>query len=330
MTQTTPFTGSIPARPPFDAELAPVLQAFRSDIPWLTADTLADVRELSTTGLPGRPAPDLTVGGKVRVDERTIPGPDQELNLTVLTPAAGTGPWPLLYYIHGGGVVSGNRFSALDEMLPYVAEGGAVVASIEYRLAPEHPHPAPVEDCYAGLRWAAENANLLHIDADHIIAIGFSGGGNLAAGVALLARDRGFPALTHQILGCPMLDDRLQTHSAQMLDREGVWDRNENLWAWTALLGDRRGTDDVSPYAAPARAENLAGLPRTFIDVGSVEGFRDEAIDYAQRLSQAGVNVDLHVWGGGFHGFDIGIRQPAVTQASLAVRDEFIRRALER
>ncbi|MGW4533687.1 alpha/beta hydrolase [Nocardia sp. NPDC004340] len=330
MTQTTPFTGSIPARPPFDAELAPVLQAFRSGIPWLTGDTLADVRELSTTGLPGRPAPDLTVGGKVRVDERMIPGSDQELNLTVLTPATGTGPWPLLYYIHGGGVVSGNRYSALDEMLPYVAEGSAVVASIEYRLAPEYPHPTPVEDCYAGLRWAAENANLLRIDADHIIAIGFSGGGNLAAGVALMARDLDFPALTHQILGCPMLDDRLQTHSAQMLDREGVWDRNENLWAWTALLGDRRGTDDVSPYAAPARAEDLTGLPRTYIDVGSVEGFRDEAVDYAQRLSQAGVNVDLHVWGGGFHGFDIGIRQPAVTQASLAVRDEFIRRALER
>ncbi|WP_229874082.1 alpha/beta hydrolase [Amycolatopsis deserti] len=266
----------------------------------------------------------------MRVDERTIPGPAGELELTVLTPAAGSGPWPLLHYIHGGGIVAGTRHSALSEMVPYVAGGSAVVASIEYRLAPEHPHPAPVEDCYAGLCWAAENADLLRIDPGHIIAIGFSGGGNLAAGVALLARDRGFPALSHQILGCPMLDDRLRTHSAQMLDREGLWDRNENLWAWTALLGDRRGTDDVSPYAAPARAENLAGLPRTFIDVGSVEGFRDEAIDYAQRLSQAGVNVDLHVWGGGFHGFDIGISQPAISQASRAVRDEFIRRALER
>lgn len=330
MTQTAPFARTTPDRPPFDAELVPVLQAFRSTIPWLTAETLAEVRELSTTGLPGRPLPDFTAGGKVRVAERTVPGPDGELGLTVLTPATGTGPWPLLYHIHGGGIVSGNRFSALDELLPYVAEGRAVVTSIEYRLAPEHPHPAPIEDCYAGLRWVADHADQLKIDAGHIIAIGFSGGGNLAAALALLTRDRGGPALTHQILGCPMLDDRLHTHSAQMLDREGVWDRHENLWAWTALLGDRRGAADVSPYAAPARATDLSGLPRTFIDVGSVEGFRDEAVLYAQRLSEAGVSVDLHVWGGGFHGFDIGIRQPAITQASLAVRDEFIRRALER
>ncbi|MET9214724.1 MULTISPECIES: alpha/beta hydrolase [unclassified Nocardia] len=329
MTYTTPFTGT-PVRPPFDAELVAPLQAFRSLVPWLSTDTLDAVRELSTTGLPGQPMPDFTAGGAVRVDEHTVPGPDGELELAVLTPTTGTGPWPVLYYIHGGGVVAGNRYSALAEMLPYVAEGKAVVASIEYRLAPEHPYPVPVEDCYAGLRWVAQHAEELDVDAEHMIAIGFSGGGNLAAGVALLARDRGFPALSHQILGCPMLDDRLQTHSAQMLDGEGAWDRNENLWAWTALLGDRRGTDDVSPYAAPARATDLAGLPRTFIDVGSAEGFRDEAVDYAQRLSQAGVSVDLHVWGGGFHGFDIGIRQPALSQASLAARDEFIRRALER
>lgn len=235
-----------------------------------------------------------------------------------------------MYYIHGGGVVSGNRYSALDEVVTYVAEGQAVIVSIEYGLAPENPHPGPVRECYAGLEWAADNAGQLNIDPDHIIVIGFSGGGNLAAGVALMARDRGLPGLTHQILGCPMLDDRLQTPSAQMMDGEGVWDRNENLWAWTALLGERRGTDDVSPYEAPARAQDLSGLPRTFIDVGSVEGFRDEAIDYAQRLSQAGVSVDLHMWGGGFHGFDIGIRQPAISQASVAARDEFIRRALER
>ncbi|NMO00409.1 alpha/beta hydrolase [Gordonia sp. TBRC 11910] len=319
-----------PVRPPFDAELVPVLRAFRSTIPWLADDTVAEIRRISVEGLPGRPLPDLTADGRVDVAEITVPGPDRELEMTVLTPTTGSGPWPLIYYIHGGGVVSGNRYSALDEMLAYVVEGKAVVTSIEYRLAPENPHPAPSDDCYAGLRWAAENAERLRIDVDHILTIGFSGGGNLAAAVALMARDRGFPTLTHQVLGCPMLDDRLQTHSAQMMDREGVWDRTENLWAWTGILGDRRGGDEVSPYAAPARADDLAGLPRTFIDVGSVESFRDEAVDYAQRLSQAGVSVDLHMWGGGFHGFDIGIRQPALSQASINVRDEFIRRALER
>ncbi|MGV9861045.1 alpha/beta hydrolase [Rhodococcus koreensis] len=330
MTVNPSFNDTTPVRPPFDAELIPVLHAFRSEIPWLADDTVEKIRKISIEGLPGRPLPDLTAGGRVDVEELVIEGPDQDLEMTVLTPTQGSGPWPLIYYIHGGGVVSGNRYSALDEMLDYVAEGKAVVTSIEYRLAPEHPHPAPSDDCYAGLRWAAENAERLNIDPDHILTIGFSGGGNLAAAVSLIARDRGFPTLTHQVLGCPMLDDRLQTHSAQMMDREGVWDRNENLWAWTGLLGDRRGTDDVSPYAAPSRAENLAGLPHAFIDVGSVEGFRDEAVDYAMRLSKAGVPVDLHMWGGGFHGFDIGIRQPALSQASIAVRDEFIRRSLER
>lgn len=125
-----------------------------------------------------------------------------------------------------------------------------------------------------------------------------------------------------------MLDDRLQTHSARMLDGEGVWSREDNHFGWTALLGERRGGEDVSHYAAPSRAQDLSGLPRTYIDVGSVESFRDEAIDYAQRLSQAGVNVDFHLWGGGFHGFDLMGAHAAISQASAATRDEFFRRAL--
>lgn len=324
------FVTPIPTRPPFDGELIPVLDAFCAAIPRLTADTIEEIRDLAANGLPGRPKPDLTVGGAVRIDEYTFPAPNGNLAATVLTPTSGPGQWPLMYYIHGGGVVSGTRYSALDEVVPHVAEGRAVIVSIEYGLAPENPQPGPVDECYAGLEWAAGNAATLNIDPDRIMVIGFSGGGNLAAGVALMARDRGLRGLTHQVLGCPMLDDRLETPSSQMMDGEGVWDRNENLWAWNALLGDRRGSDNVSPYEAPARAQDLSGLPRTFIDVGSVECFRDEAIAYAQRLSQAGVSVDLHMWGGGFHGFDIGIRQPAISQASLAVRDEFIRRALER
>ena len=127
-----------------------------------------------------------------------------------------------------------------------------------------------------------------------------------------------------------MLDDRFVTHSSRMLDGGTVWDRNDNHYGWTALLGDRRGTDDVSCYAAPARAQDLSGLPRTFIDVGTAETFRDEAVEYAQRLSQAGVTVDLHLWGGGFHGFDGMVPQAALSQAAQATRDEFFRRALER
>ncbi|MGQ4362154.1 alpha/beta hydrolase fold domain-containing protein [Streptomyces sp. SAS_272] len=209
-------------------------------------------------------------------------------------------------------------------------DGNAVVVSVEYRLAPDHPDPAPVEDCYAGLVWMAKNADELGIDPERLLIAGVSGGGGLAAGTALLARDRAFPRLSHQILICPMLDDRFETHSSRMVDREGVWDRHSNLYAWTSVLGERRGGLDVSQYAAPARAEDLSRLPRTYIDTGSAEGFRDEILSYAGRLSEAGVSVDLHMWGGAFHGFDMSVDHATVSRASSATREEFIRRALHR
>jgi acetyl esterase/lipase len=126
-----------------------------------------------------------------------------------------------------------------------------------------------------------------------------------------------------------MLDDRFETHSSRMVDREGVWDRYSNLYAWTAVLGERRGGPDVSQYAAPARAEDLSLLPRTYIDTGSAEGFRDEILIYAGRLSEAGVSVDFHMWAGGYHGFDMTAGHAAVSRASNATREEFIRRALD-
>lgn len=318
-----------PVRPPFDPELEPVLGPLRESIPPFTVESLPAAREAMVDGFGAEPV-DLTAGGKVVLEDRVVPGPEGEPDITLLImrPAEGEGPWPAIYHTHGGGMIVGNRRSGAEMLLPYVADGSAVAVSVEYRLAPEHPDPAPVEDCYAGLVWTAEHAQELSIDPERILITGASAGGGLAAGTALLARDRGFPALTHQILVCPMIDDRLQTHSARMLDGEGMWHREDNSFGWTALLGERRGGQDVSYYAAPARAQDLSGLPRTYIDVGSVESFRDEAIDYVQRLSQAGVNVDFHLWGGGFHGFDLMGAHAAISQASVATRDEFFRRAL--
>ncbi len=329
MSQQTFAFGPVLVRPPYDPELVPGLAQIRSATPAISDDTLELIREITVAAIPGRDPVDLTVGGRVRVEELTIPVADAELALCVLTPAAGQGPWPLIYYLHGGGMVAGGRHLGLEDLLGHVADGDAVVASLEYRLAPEHPDPTPVTDCYEGLRWCAENADRLRIDPSHIIVTGTSAGGGLAAGVSLMARDRGFPRPSHQILVCPMLDDRFETHSSVMLDDDGTWDRNGNLYGWNALLGDRRGTENVSPYAAPARATDLSGLPRTFLDVGSAEGFRDEVIEYATGLSRAGVSVDLHMWGGGFHGYE-NISQAAVAKASFATRTEFIRRALER
>jgi acetyl esterase/lipase len=323
--------GAVTTRPPFDPELAPAEEMMRTGTPVLTAEVLPAFRASVQDGVPGAEPTDLTAGGRVRIEERQVPGPEgaPEITLLILSPASPSGPVAGIFNIHGGGMIVGDRRTGVELFLPYVADGDAVVVSVEYRLAPEHPDPAPVEDCYAGLAWTGKHASELGIDPDRLIVLGGSAGGGLAAGTALLARDRAFPHLSHQILICPMLDDRFTTHSSRMLDGEGVWDRNANLFGWTSLLGDRRGGPDVSPYAAPARAQDLSGLPRTYIDTGSVEVFRDEILDYATRLSQAGVNVDLHMWGGAFHASDMMAGHAAVSRASNATRDEFIRRALE-
>lgn len=330
---STEVFGAATTRPPFDPELVPAEAMLRAAMGVPTVETLPSLRSALSDGaiVPGVEPTDLTAGGRVHVEERQVPGPEgaPEITLLVLSPVDAHGPVAGLFNIHGGGMISGDRRTGIELVLPYVAEGIAVAVSVEYRLAPEHPDPAPVEDCYAGLAWTGKHAVELGIDPDKLIVVGGSAGGGLAAGTALLARDRGFPALSHQVLMCPMLDDRFVTHSSQMLDGEGIWDRNANLFGWTSLLGERHGGPDVSQYAAPARAQDLTGLPRTYIDTGSVEVFRDEAVDYATRLSQAGVSVDLHMWGGAFHGSDGIAAHAAVSQASNATRDEFIRRALE-
>ena len=316
--------------PPIDPELAPVPATLRQVLKPISADTLGEVRRINAEGIPGMPLPDLTAGGDVIREDRVVPGPEGEpdIGLLILRPARGAGPWPAIFHIHGGGMVVGTSESGIDSFVPYVAQGKAVVVSVEYRLAPEHPDPAPVEDCYAGLVWTADHAAELGIDANRIIVAGASAGGGLSAGTALMARDRGYPALSHQVLICPMLDDRGITPSSQVPNSVGIWNNAEDRFAWASLLGDRVGTDDVSYYAAPARCENLTGLPRTYIDCGSSEIFRDEILEYAAHLSRAGVAVDLHMWGGAFHGFDLIAPHAAISQASVATRNEFIERAL--
>lgn len=329
---STEVLGAVTTRPPFDPEVVPAEAMLRAVVGVPTIETLPAFRAtVSESVIPGAAPTDLTANGRVHVEERQVPGPDgaPEVTLLILRPIGDRGPAAGIFNIHGGGMISGNRRTGIEMLLPYVANGSAVVVSVEYRLAPEHPDPAPVEDCYAGLAWTGKHAAELGIDTDRLSILGSSAGGGLAAGTALLARDQGFPALSHQVLLCPMLDDRFVTHSSRMLDGEGVWDRNANLFGWTSLLGDRRGGPDVSQYAAPARAQDLASLPRTYIDTGSVEVFRDEVLDYAARLSQAGVSVDLHMWGGAFHGSDGIATHAAVSRACTATRDEFIRRALE-
>lgn len=314
-------------RPPFDPELEAVLAVVNDQIPTITPDLIPTMRA-ATAAMQESIDEVLASAGVVR-REFTVPGHrGAELEATVFARADHTGIGPGVYHVHGGGMILGTRTLGIEHVLPWIVEHDAVAVSIEYRLAPEFPDPYPVEDCYAGLVWTAEHAAELGMDPDRLIVAGASAGGGLAAGTALLARDRRGPQLLGQVLIYPMLDDRDATSSTLQYDGVGMWNRECNRTGWNALLGDRRGTGDVSIYAAPARATDLSGLPAAYIDCGSAEVFRDEDVAYASALWRDGVQAELHVWPGGFHGFDLMAPHTAIAQAMTTTRNAWIARLL--
>ena len=281
----------------YDPDLAPWAPAFSqlsfADIPAARAGEA----ELLTV-LPPYQGP-VPLG----VDELMVPGPEGAPDVRVrrYRPAGQDGPLPALVYLHGGGFVVGSLDLYDADARRIAAEVGAVVFSVDYRLAPEHPFPAGLEDCYATLVWVAENAGELGVDPDRIGVGGESAGGGLSAGVALLARDRGGPRLCLQFLGIPELDDRLETESMRTIEAPITTIANGEI-SWDSYLGTGvRGTDQVSPYAAPARATDLAGLPPALVTAYEFDALRDEGIAYAQRLMSAGVSTELHVYPGAFH-----------------------------
>ncbi|WP_136029633.1 alpha/beta hydrolase [Microbacterium sp. PF5] len=316
------------ARPPFDPELEAALALVGDQLPpTLTADMIPLLRESPVSG-EDEIFSVLSERGFTWRDVSITSHDDGEIVVSVIEKQGRTGTGPGFFHTHGGGMIIGNRWLGVVGFLDWAERYNGVIVTVEYRLAPEFPDPYPVEDCYAGLRWAADHADELGIDPTRLLIGGGSAGGGLAAGTALLARDRRGPELIGQLLIYPMLDDRDATVSTRQIDGIGVWDRGSNLTGWTALLGDRRGGDDVSIYAAPARATDLSGLPPAFIDCGSAEVFRDEDVAYATKLWEAGVHAELHVWAGGFHGFDMFAPHAAVAQAMLAARDNWVNRLL--
>ncbi|ANS69786.1 esterase/lipase [Streptomyces lincolnensis] len=317
--------------PPFDPELAATLELIKEVIsPGLTMDDIDVVRQ--GPGIEMLAELDLTVGGFFEIEDRTVAGPEgaPDISLLIARPAGPEtqGPLPVVYHVHGGGMILGNNRVGVDGPLAWAKELGAVVVSVEYRLAPEQPYPAGIEDVYAGLVWTAEHAKEIGGDPERIVLAGASAGGGLSAALALLTRDRGGPRPIGQLLMCPMLDDRNESVSCHQMAGLGVWDRTANETGWTALLGEARGGPDVPAYAAPARAEDLSGLPPAFLDVGSAETFRDEVVAYASRIWQAGGVAELHVWPGGFHGFDGFAPQAALSQAARTAQLEWLRRLL--
>lgn len=242
----------------------------------------------------------------VRITNKMIPGPEgsPEVRIRIYEPAEKTQDHPGILYIHGGGFIVGAPETTDFSCIHMVQEIGAVVVSVDYRLAPETPYPGPLEDCYAALKWFADNAKELGVDTGRIAIAGGSAGGGLTAGLALLARDRGGPAVAFQAPLYPMIDDRNITPSSYEILDERFWNRAKNEFGWEMYLGSLY-KGDVPIYAAPARASDLSGLPPTYTLVGELDLFRDETIDYCSRLLQAGVPVELHVYPGCYHGFDM-------------------------
>ncbi len=263
---------------------------------------------------------------RVAKEDRTVPGPEgaPDITVRVYRPAGATGTLPGLYVIHGGGMIMGDVEGEDPTATWLCDELGAVVVSVEYRLAPEHPYPAGPEDCYAGLVWTAAHAEELGLDPHRLAVYGGSAGGGLALAVALMARDRRGPAISFLMPLYPMVDDRHETPSSRDVTDVGAWDRSTNIEAWAWYLGGQ----EADQYAAPARAEDLSGLPPTFIDVGTVDLFLDEDVDLAQRLIQAGVPTELHVWPGSYHASEKTAPEAALSRRIWAQRLDALRRAL--
>lgn len=266
----------------------------------------------------------------VAAEDHRVPGTpgDPDVMVRAYVPSSVARPAPGFYWIHGGAMVLGSV--GMDDLRckAVALETECVVASVEYRLAPEHPHPAPIEDCYAGLKWFAANSGRLGVDRDRIAVGGSSAGGGLAAALALLARDRGEVDICFQQLIYPMLDDRNVTPSSHYIDHPKMWTRQANIAAWGALLGSPASAEGVSPYASPARAEDLSGLPPAFIIVGEFDMFLDEDIEYAQRLTRAGVPTELHVFPGAFHGSERYLPKSQTSKRWNAIASAALRQAL--
>ena len=235
-----------------------------------------------------------------------------------------------LLRINGGGYVIGSADQDDLQVKGIVTEVGCAAVSVDYRLSPETPFPGPVEDCYAALKWLHTNAAEMGIDPNRIAIGGASAGGGLAACLGLLTRDRGEIPLALQLLIYPMLDDRtVTTDNPHPYGGDFICNPDANYFGWKALLGQEPGSEGVSPYAAAARAQNLAGLPPTFINVGALDLFLEEDLEYARRLLREGIPTELHVYPSAFHGFNMAA---GATLAQMFTRDcnDALRRALYR
>lgn len=232
----------------------------------------------------------------------TIKTPDGGVGLIVCRPE-GSDMLPAICCLHGGGFVAGSASAMAAQRSASALDLQAVLVFVDYRLAPEHPFPEPLEDCYHALRWMFTEGAAFGIDSSRVGVSGVSAGGGLAAALVVLARDRGEFPIVFQHLLSPMLDDRtVNDANPHSYTGQYVWTRESNHFGWQAYLGREPGEDNVSPYAAPGRLQNMVGLPPTYLAVGALDLFLEENIDYVRRLTRAGVPCELHVYPGVYHG----------------------------
>jgi acetyl esterase/lipase len=310
--------------PPYDSEITAVEDTQHRPIP----SSLCELRRLRKE----EPSQDVKIYNdpEILIEEISVAGAHGPLHAILLTRKPRltiSKPRPGVLFFHGGGRVMGNVYVGLAAVSELVKDLDAVIVSVAYRLSPEASGTDAVEDCYASLVWMSENLSTFNVDPARFMIAGVSAGAGLAAGTVLLSRDRKGPRVCAQMLACPMLDDRLITLSGQQFENGRGFYTAWGRYAWKCVLGDDAKTGNVSQYVAPGRAEDLSHLPPAYIDAGSNEPFRDEDIAYATKLWECGVQVDLHIWGGGCHGFDLFYPTEIGAQA-IQTRDGWLRRTL--
>ena len=266
----------------------------------------------------------------IRIEEHTVPGPQgaPPVSVRLYRPRSRRGPTPVLLWNHGGGFLFGSPIQDEAGSIGFARELGVTVVAPRYRKAPPHTAPAPVEDAHAVLSWLVTGAERLDVDPDRVVIGGASAGGGITAALALMCRDRGGPRPLFQLLVYPMLDDRttLRTDLDALPTR--LWSVADNRFAWRTYLNRFPGGSGVSPYAAPARGEDLSGLPPAWIGVGTLDLFHDEDLAYAERLRAAGVPCEVHVVEGAFHGFEAVFPTAKVTRTFLSAQVTALRSAL--
>jgi acetyl esterase/lipase len=306
----------------FDPEIAAAVPL----LPAIEANDPATMRAFLSDMIAQLPPPDTT---GLQIEDRQIPGRegDPTVPVRIYRPEQRSVP-AAVYSVHGGGFIAGNLETEHALNVRLARELGVVVVSVDYRLAPETPFPGPLEDAYAGLVWTADHAGELGIDAHRIAIQGTSAGGGLCAALALLARDRGGPHIAFQFLSVPELDDRLTSPSMIEFTDTPLWSHPQAVVSWDCYLGPgRAGSDDISIYAAPARATDLTGLPPAYVSVMHFDPLRDEGIAYALALLAAGVSVELHLFAGTFHGSAL-IQHAAISRREQAETTAVLRQAL--